>query len=115
MKWLILILAIILNTVANILIKSGMAGSGEGGLFAIIAKRFFSLPILGGITCFAFALVAYSYVLAKMNMSVAYPIMTGTCFAIICLSSVILFKEPITTMQVFGFVLISLGIWFVAH
>ena len=90
MTWIVLIVAIIFNAVANILIKAGMEGSVSMGLAATVRHRFFSLPILGGIACFGLALAAYSYILSRMNLSVAYPIMTSAGFAIISIASVVL-------------------------
>lgn len=116
MKWFVLVTAITFNAVANILIKAGMVGGDkEQNIILMLRTRWCSPAIIGGIICFGLALAAYSYVLVKMNLSVAYPIMTSAGFAIIAIASVLLFKETLTLMQIIGFVLMSLGIWFVAR
>jgi small multidrug resistance pump len=116
MKWFVLVTAVTFNAVANILIKAGMLGGDkEENIILMLRARWFSPAIIGGVACFGLALVAYSYVLAKMNLSMAYPIMTSAGFAIIATASAILFKETVTPLQIVGFVLMSLGIWFVAR
>lgn len=114
MKWIVLILAIVLNAIANILIKLGMIGSKEEGIVNMLKTKWFSLPIIGGITCFGLALVTYSYVLSKMNLSVAYPVMTSSGFILIGLASWLFFKETITVVQLVGFGFLIMGIWLVA-
>lgn len=115
MRWAILILAIILNAFANIFIKAGMIGSKEESMLLLLKNKWLSLPIISGIICFALALIAYSYVLSKLNLSIAYPIMTSLGFVIVILASWLVFKESITLAQMVGFMLILSGVWLVAR
>lgn len=110
MKWAVLAVAIILNAFANILIKAGMVGSKEEDMLLLLKNKCFSLPIITGILCFVLALAAYSYVLSKLNLSIAYPMMTGLGFFIVILSSWIIFKESISLIQVVGLILIVSGV-----
>jgi len=110
MKWIILTAAIVFNALANILIKAGVRG-GQDSLLTTLKAKWLSPFIMGGILSFALALAAYSYVLSKMNLSVAYPIMTGAGFMLIAIASCLFFKEMITLLQIMGFILIMLGIW----
>jgi len=115
MKWIVLITAVVLNALANILIKTAMLGSNkEQNIINILRAKWLSLPMLGGILSFALALIAYSYILSKMNLSIAYPIMTSTGFIIVILASYVFFHEQITTLQIIGFILMLLGVWMVA-
>lgn len=114
MRWLVLIFAIVMNAVANILIKYGMVGGKEEGLVNTLKARWFSLPVIGGIFCFALALGAYSYTLSKMPLSIAYPIMTSSGLIIIGVVSWLVFKEVITLVQLVGFAFLIIGIWLVA-
>jgi multidrug transporter EmrE-like cation transporter len=117
MKWVILIMAIVLNGFANIFIKAGIAGVGgkQESLILFLKFKHLSLPIISGIACFVLALAAYSYVLSKFNLSIAYPIMTSLSFVIVILASRLVFKESITPVQVAGFILILSGVWLVAR
>jgi multidrug transporter EmrE-like cation transporter len=115
MKWAILMVAVVLNALANIFIKAGMIGGKEKAPLLLIKEKCFSLPILSGILFFILALVAYSYVLSILNLSIAYPIMTSLGFFIVVLASWLVFKESITLIQLVGFILILSGVWLVAR
>ena len=114
MDWVILGIAIFLNALANILIKVGVID--KGGKISI--NMFFDIittpAIIGGILSFVFALIAYEYVLTKMNISIAYPLMTSIGFMIVILASWFFLKESITLIQILGFLFILSGVWMVA-
>jgi hypothetical protein len=67
MKWTVLALAIVLNALANFLMKAGMAGSKEENILLLLRNKWLSLPIMSGIASFVLALAAYSYLLSKLN------------------------------------------------
>ena len=115
MRWIILLVGIVLNAVANILMKLGMLGADkQQGIFEMLKSRWMSLPIISGIICFALGLAAYSYVLSSMNLSVAYPVMSSSGFVIIGIVSWFFFHEAIVLKQVIGMIAIIIGIWLVA-
>jgi len=90
-------------------------GHKEKNVLLMLRDRWLSLPIMGGIICFGLALAAYSYVLSRMNLSVAYPIMTSMGFLFVIIASWMFFGENVTLTQVTGFVLIIAGVWMVAR
>ncbi|MFA5793639.1 MAG: SMR family transporter [Candidatus Brocadiia bacterium] len=117
MLYVILTLAIVFNALANILIKVGMTkgGSLDGLKITEMLLRMAGNYILWlGVTCFILALVAYSYALSKMNLSIAYPIMTSCGYAIVILVSVLFMKEVLNWVQISGLILITAGVWMVA-
>ena len=115
-NYLILLLAIICNACANVLIKLGMIDFKMPGSIVGLIKRVALNPaIVGGIFLFVVALGAYAYILSKLNLSIAYPIMTSLGYMIVILISWLFLKETITALQVVGFTLIILGVWFVAR
>ncbi len=115
--YLILFLAITLNASANILLKIGMNRAGSfsftdiSGIFTEVVLNPF---IIGGVFCFVLALGAYTYVLSKINLSIAYPIMTSVGYMIVILASWLFLKENISGVQFAGFCLIIGGVWLVA-
>ena len=115
MKWLVLLAAMMLNATANILIKIAVANSEERSIVALIKDKSFSLPMLTGISCLVLGLAAYSYVLSRTNVSVAYPILTSGGFLLIGLASWLFLAESITPAQILGSTLIIVGIWLVAR
>jgi multidrug transporter EmrE-like cation transporter len=116
MSYIILILAITFNAVANILMKVGMLRERPAtNLMSVIISVILNPVLIGGIICFALGLAAYCYVLTKLNLSVAYPIMTSVGYVIVIIASWLFLKETITVIQVAGFAFIIAGVWMVAH
>ena len=116
MSYVILFLAITFNAVANILMKVGMLKEKPVTGVAEFIKGMILNPVLmAGMICFALGLAAYCYVLTKLNLSVAYPIMTSVGYVIVIIASWLFLKETITAIQIAGFSLIIAGVWMVAH
>ena len=112
MTYLFLLVALTGNALANICIKLGSQQFAEGvQLFwkdpAILFKNGF---FLAGVMLFAVALVMYSLGISKMNLSIAYPIMTSMGFLIVVSFSVWQLQEQLMWWQWMGIVLILLGV-----
>ncbi len=113
--YLILALAITLNAVANILMKVGMLKQAETrGVIEMARAAAVNPAVLLGLVSFALALAAYLYVLSKVNLSIAYPIMTSLGYVIVIVVSWALLNENIAKIQILGFVFIIAGVWMVA-
>lgn len=113
--YVILGLAILFNAMANILMKMGMLRVDNNlNIFSMASKSISQPAIPLGIISFVLALVCYLYVLSKLNLSIAYPIMTSLGFLIVILASWTFLKESITAIQIVGFVFIILGVWLTA-
>ena len=116
MSYIILILAITFNAVANILMKVGMLREKPGtSLVDLLLNMLLNPVLIVGIICFALGLAAYCFVLTKLNLSVAYPIMTSVGYVIVIIASWLFLKETITLIQIVGFTFIIAGVWMVAH
>lgn len=114
--YIVLSLAITLNALANILMKVAMRRQGESGDMLTMLKLSLVNPVLFlGLVSFGLALVAYCYVLAKLNLSIAYPLMTSLGIIIVTTVSWLFLDEIITPVQIAGFVSIIAGVWMVAH
>jgi multidrug transporter EmrE-like cation transporter len=113
---IVLIMAIVFNALANILIKVGMLKAGRLESIPDAVKYALGQPFLyAGVVSFGLALVAYSIVLSKLNLSVAYPIMVSMGLIIVVLVSYFALKETITFLQIAGFIFIIAGVWMVAR
>ena len=73
--------------------QTAVANIKAENIIALIKDRSFSVPALAGISCFVLGLAAFSYVLSKTNLSVAYPILTSGCFLTIGLVSWFFLRE----------------------
>jgi multidrug transporter EmrE-like cation transporter len=108
--------AVLFNGAANVLMKKGMVGAASGaGATAVIKHYLTSWPLIVGLLLFAINVVAYTQALARLPLSVAYPIMVALTGVIVISGSHILFKESIGWLQWAGFALILAGVVCVAR
>ena len=117
MIYFVLLAAIIFNASANILIRMGMRNADfqQFSIMQYLAFIFGNVYLLSGVASFGLALAAYSYVLSKMNLSIAYPIMTSVGFVIVVLFSVLFLNEKLIALQILGIALIMAGVWLIAY
>lgn len=117
--YLVFIAAIVFNAGANIMIKAAMRKNPimleEGALLNAFIQAIKNPHLIAGVIMFGLALAAYSIVLSKINLSIAYPIMTGAGFLLVFLVSGLYFRESITALHVFGSTLILAGVWVLAR
>ena len=79
--YVILGLAVILNAMANIFMKIGIVRiDNNSDIFSLTLKSITQPIIPLGIIFFILALICYLYALSKLNLSIAYPIMTSMGF-----------------------------------
>lgn len=111
----ILALSIGFNAMANILIKVAMKRIGHSSGIGLMQRALREPAFLFGILCFGLALIAYSMVLSRLNLSIAYPLNVSLGLIIVVLTSALFLKESITLLQLGGFFLIIAGVWLVAR
>ncbi len=120
---LALVVALALNATANLLIKFGMRamdmeldGSSpmEGGVWGLAKLLLRHWVVLAGLACFALNVVFYAFALQKLPISVAYPVMVTTGFAIIVAVAGWKLHERLTILQWVGVVTILIGVVLVA-
>ena len=116
MTHVVFAISIILNALANILMKAGALKPKESTqVLDVFLNMALNPVIIAGIICFGLGLAAYNYVLIKINLSVAYPINTSLGYVLVVLVSWLVFKETITAVQLGGIGLIIAGVWMVAR
>lgn len=112
---IIFVFAIVFNALANILMKVGMSRVGDtNGWKEMVIAAIKQPALFLGVLSFGLALAAYSFVLTRLNLSVAYPIMISVGLVIVVCVSYFFLNESISILQIVGFGLIILGVWFVA-
>ncbi|MDA8345362.1 MAG: hypothetical protein M0Z66_07750 [Thermaerobacter sp.] len=107
----VLAASIIANATANILIKIAMRGASITSMGTLISRAAAEPAIWFGGLLFVASFGGYSYVLSKLNLSTAYPLMTSVGLAIVVLYSTVYLHEGMTWQKAGGFVLIIVGIW----
>lgn len=115
MAYLYLALAFCFNGLANILLKAGAAQGIAlgGGLIAVLGKNW---RLLLGVALFAGNVPFYFLALRTLPLSTAYPVMVAASFLIVNGYAFFALTEPMTLIEVAGYVLIILGlVLVVAH
>lgn len=107
----VFVIAVSANVVGTILIKIGsekmLPISFSLGSILNILQNF---HILGGIFLYAASFPAYSFILQKLNINVAYPVFVSLSFAGVIVVSSLFLKETLTFVQIIGLILVVGGI-----
>lgn len=114
---IVLLIAVVLNTLGNVLIKYGMNRAGALDLSQpalVFTSIFFNPGVIAGIIFYVLALAGYSFTLSRLDLSVAYPIMSSLCFIAVLFISAFFLQEKIQPLQLVGCSVILLGVWLTA-
>lgn len=103
--WLFLTLAILCNSLANVLIKHAATVPSEG-----VAGLYLSWPFILGVLLFVTNLIFYTRALVTLPLSVSYPVLIGASLIGINLLAVIWFGEHLGTREYIGAALVVVGI-----
>jgi multidrug transporter EmrE-like cation transporter len=115
----LLLAAIVLGTIGQLLLKAGTTAVGPFA-FALenavpVGMRLALEPrILGGVGCYAVSLVVWIMALSRVEVSVAYP-MVSIGFALNALLAWWLLGETVTPLRLLGIGIIIVGVCLVAR
>ena len=104
----VLLVAILIGVVGQLLLKHGMTRQ-PGFRFGEIGALIRNLPVMGGFGCYCLSTVLYLSVLARLELSLAYPTVSLGYVLVIILSKV-LFKEPVSPTRWLAAGIICLGV-----
>ncbi len=114
-------LAVILSSIifavsGQLLLKLGMlrVGKETGHLLAEYARALAQPLVWLGLVCFGVSMLIWLYVLARLEMSVAFPFL-GLNYVLIMIGSRLFLGEAITWPKLAGTACIVLGILFIAR
>ena len=116
----LLISSILLTTVAQLLMKTGMMGLGELSFSFDFIQQLLSykklnsfLIIFSGLGCYGLSMIAWIGVLTRIRLSIAYPFLSVS-YILVYLAAMVLpwFNESISIslLRLSGIVLISIGL-----
>ncbi len=108
--WLALGSSVVLGSSAQIFLKRGVSGAGDGGLL----QRCASPWVLAWAASFAAATVLWITALAHLAISYAYPLL-GFGYVLVVLLAASLLKEKITMRRWMAILLIAAGAVIVAR
>ena len=116
MQYIAALISIILGAVAQYFLKMGVSAVSEKSknISEIIKSGVTNWYLLSGLFCYGLSLLLWFYVLSKMELSKAYPLVSlGYVFTLIL--GYCFLNETITVSKVAGIVLIMVGVVFLAR
>jgi len=110
---------VLLNAVAQLLLKAGSASLAgielrAGNALAIAGRLVLNPPIIGGLVCYAISVVVWILALSRVEVSVAYP-MLSVGYVVNALAAWWLFGENLSAVRLAGIGIILVGVWLVAR
>jgi len=114
-KYIPLILTgVLLNAIAQILLKKGMLSIGYfefhfENFFPIIKKVTNNLYILSGLTSYVISVMIWLLVLARVEVSYAYPFLS-VGYVVVTVMGYVIFQENLSWMRVIGIAVIIVGV-----
>ena len=110
---------VLLNAVAQLLLKAGAGSLADVELrvsntAAIAGRLLLNPPIIAGLFCYAISVVVWILALARVEVSVAYP-MLSVGYVLNALAAWWLFGENLSAARIAGIGIILVGVWLVAR
>lgn len=112
---------VLLNAVAQLLLKAGAStagaislGAGAPALWRTAAGLALSPAILGGLACYAVSVVVWIVALSRVEVSIAYP-MLSIGYVVNALLAWWLFGEDVNAQRWLGIGVIAIGVVLVAR
>lgn len=115
MIYLLAFISILLGAVAQYFLKMGMTNWAlKGSVGEMFRLLFHNYYLWSGILCYGVSMLFWLYVLSRMELSKAYP-MVSLGYVITLLIGYFLLNEPLSYPKVIGIVLIVAGVCFIAR
>jgi multidrug transporter EmrE-like cation transporter len=110
---LLMFFVVALNVCGHVFLKVGMNQVGQMDGRSIIQFAFSSLTnpyVLLGLTGYVTSVAGYIVVLSRTQLSIAYPILMSSGYALVVLVSFLWLKEPFSAIKWLGISMILLGV-----
>jgi small multidrug resistance pump len=110
---ILMVFVVALNVCGHVFLKIGMNQVGQVGSrpFTEFALNAIANPyVLAGLAGYVSSVTGYIVVLSKTQLSVAYPILMSSGYALIVLISFLYLKEPFNIFKWIGIFLIIAGV-----
>jgi multidrug transporter EmrE-like cation transporter len=116
---LLLLLGILLNTAAQLLLKTGMQRIGYFGfetsnILPILMKVVVNPFLIGGLTLFVVGFAVWLMVLSRLPLSLAYP-MGSLGYVTTAIGAAVLLGEDVSPMRMLGIFLVVIGVYCISR
>ncbi len=113
---LALLVSVITASTAQIFLKKGVLNLTDLDLsFSSLLKLFVSIFqnkwLFLGSSLFIFSFIFYLFVLSKLQLNFAYPVMVSAGIILVAIGSWVFFQEQVSQWQILGISLIIFGIF----
>lgn len=117
--WILILVGISLNAVAQLLLKFGIDKIGEfefvfTNILPISYKLLFNYFVILGLLCYVFSVIFWIMVLSRVSVSLAYP-MVSIGYIITAVAGYLFLGETITLIKVLGILIIMLGVFLISY
>ena len=79
-------------------------------IVSLCFKVLTNIFLLSGMTCYAISILLWMVVLSRVNVSVAYPLLS-IGYIVTAIMAYFLFGETLTLQKVAGIIVICIGVW----
>jgi multidrug transporter EmrE-like cation transporter len=115
----LILTGVMLNAVAQLLLKAGARAVGTvsfdiASTLSLFERLASNPPILGGLLCYAVSMVVWIFVLSRVDVSLAYP-MLSIGYVVNAFAAWALFSEQLSVQRLTGTAVIIAGVWLVAR
>lgn len=117
--YLLIFIPVLTAATAQILFKKGISEIGSlefsvSGIVNLIPRILQNPSLFAGMLIFGSSFLFYLFILSKLQLSVAYPIITSGGIILISTISWIFFRETLSILQIAGIAVIIFGIFLLA-
>ncbi len=116
--FLIILTGVLLNAVAQLLLKAGASAVGPIGGWSALRGAAGTLAlhpaVLGGLACYVVSVVVWIVALSRVDVSVAYPLLS-IGYVVNALLAMWLFGESVSAQRWLGIAVILVGVTIVAR
>jgi multidrug transporter EmrE-like cation transporter len=114
-KSILILAVVVLNSSAHILLKYNAAKNGSIKEISAsnIIDKYFQVYFILAVLLFGLSVIAYNHALTKFNLSFAYPLFNSLTYVLVILSSLFIFNETLSMLQIAGIIVIIIGVWMI--
>jgi len=110
MRDIVMILtSVILGVIGQVSLKKGMLLSGSTNLNLDLIKVIFTPYIFLGLVLYAVAMFLWLSILSRVELSLAYP-MLSLGYVFVIFASWLIFNEHVSTLRIAGILFICIGV-----
>jgi multidrug transporter EmrE-like cation transporter len=102
--WFLIFLAALNSTIGNILISKSQKDT-------LLMLNFLNPGFIIGCLCFALNLAFFAYALKFIDVSKAYPVLSGISFITLAIFGNIFLKEELSYLNLSGLIILVIGIY----